>query len=416
MSHPSALSGVFGQPFAQQVAFFRQKLDRLVPTQRWDDMQGEAHDTGFMVAGAAEADLLTDLAAAVDKAIAEGRGLDEFRADFKAIVARNGWTGWTGEGSVQGEAWRVKTILRTNAYTSYSAGRHAQLLEGDFAFWVYRHGDSREPRPQHLDWNGLMLPPSHAFWIKFYPPSDWGCSCYVVGARSERGAKRLGGDPAKQLAPGWDRPDPATGEPKGIGKGWGYAPGRSVAQTVQAMAGKVRHWDYQIAKAYLVSLPAATSDALSDAYRSLPSTADDLRRYAQRVLVPDPDLPDLPPVRTMGLVRSDQAAEIARLKDGLDVRGFDYTIAPDLTRHVFNDHGPASKDPHKISADDFALLPRILSDPDTIEVGQDSSLGNLKRVLFQKVLNGRQYEAVMEIRGGRRSLYLKTFYVVRNVR
>ena len=100
--HPSSLSGVFGQAFPEQVAYFRQKLGNLVPTQFWDDMLAADHDTGFMVAGAMKADLLTDLAAAVDKAITEGRGIEDFRRDFKAIVAKHGWTGWTGEGSVKG--------------------------------------------------------------------------------------------------------------------------------------------------------------------------------------------------------------------------------------------------------------------------------------------------------------------------
>lgn len=245
--HPSSLAGVFGLPFAEQIAFFRSKLGNLVPTQRWDDLIGAEHDRAFMVAGAAKADLLNDLAMAVDKAISEGRGIDEFRRDFRQIVARNGWTGWTGEGSVRGEAWRVGVIYRTNAYTSYAAGRLAQLRAGKFKFWVYRHGGSLEPRPVHLGWDGLVLPPEHPFWATHYPPSDWGCSCYVVGARSEAGARRLGGKPDKQLAKGWDRTDPKTGAPIGIGKGWGYAPGGSVAETVQSLIPKLDGFPIEIA-------------------------------------------------------------------------------------------------------------------------------------------------------------------------
>ena len=37
-----------------------------------------------------------DLKAGVDKAIAEGRGIEAFRKDFRAIVQKHGWTGWTG--------------------------------------------------------------------------------------------------------------------------------------------------------------------------------------------------------------------------------------------------------------------------------------------------------------------------------
>jgi hypothetical protein len=224
MAHPSAASGAFAQPFPEQIAFFRQKLGNLIPTQRWDDIEAQEHDTGFMVAGAATADLLTDFVAATDKFISQGRGIEEFRKDFRSIVAANGWTGWTGEGSVRGEAWRVGVIYRTNAYTSYSAGRHAQLLDGNFKYWIYRHGDSRDPRIQHLAWDGLALPPGHEFWISHYPPSAWGCSCYAVGASSDRMVARLGGDLSKALPDNWRAIDPKTGQMQGIGKGWGYAP------------------------------------------------------------------------------------------------------------------------------------------------------------------------------------------------
>jgi len=267
-THPSAVSGVFGSPFAEQVAFFRQKLGNLVPTERWDDLLAAEHDRAFMVAGATKAELLSDLAAAVDKAIAEGRGIEDFRKDFREIVARNGWTGWTGEGSVKGEAWRVRTIYRTNSYTSYAAGRYAQLKEGNFKYWVYRHGGSMEPRPQHLSWDGVALPPDHPFWTTHYPPSDWGCSCYVVGTNTAAGVRRLGGDPAKKLPANWQAIDPKTGAPVGIGKGWNYAPGASVASTVSALAQRISLWPAQVGAAFGGALPESARAALADDFQS----------------------------------------------------------------------------------------------------------------------------------------------------
>lgn len=219
------VSGIFRQPFAEQVAAWRLRLQELRPTQAWTDVTPEFHDSGFMVAGATKADLLADLAGAVDKAIAEGRSLDEFRRDFREIVRRRGWHGWTGEGSKKGEAWRTRVIYRTNMSTTYHAGRRAQLLEGGFAFWIYRHGGSREPRIVHLGFDGLALPPDHEFWIWYSTPNGWGCSCYMVGARTRAGIRRMGGDPDKVLPANWRDLDPKTGAPKGIDKGWAYAPG-----------------------------------------------------------------------------------------------------------------------------------------------------------------------------------------------
>lgn len=239
MADVPPLAGVFRLPFNEQIAFFRAKLGNLVPTQRWDDMLRQSHDRGFMVAGAMQADLLADLAEAVDRGIAQGTTLDEFERDFEAIVARHGWTGWTGEGNKKGRAWRMRTIFMTNVRTSYAAGRFAQLTAAGFAFWVYRHGGSQEPRPEHVSWDGVALPPEHPFWETHYPPSDWGCSCSVAGARTASGVRRLGGDPGKTLPGNWKAIDPATGAPIGIGKGWDYAPGRSVAAMVSAIADKM---------------------------------------------------------------------------------------------------------------------------------------------------------------------------------
>lgn len=229
----------FRQPFKEQVAAFRLRLGDLVPTSRWDDISKAQHDRAFMVAGAVKADLLADLGAAVDKAISEGTGLEEFRRDFRQIVERNGWYGWTGEGTAKGEAWRTKVIYKTNMLTTMAAGRHAQLIDGNFRFWVYEHSGAAHPRLDHLSWNGLILPSDHPFWATHYPPNGWGCGCRVRGARTLAGAIRVGGDPSKVLPDDWQAIDPRTGVPNGIGKGWDYAPGATVSHFVTALKPKL---------------------------------------------------------------------------------------------------------------------------------------------------------------------------------
>ncbi|MDT3707433.1 MAG: hypothetical protein ROZ09_11445 [Thiobacillus sp.] len=84
------VEAVFKLPFDEQVAFFRGKLGNLIPTEKWTDVWKSAHDTGFMVAGAAKADLLADLARAVDGAISEGTGIEVFRKQFDEIVEKHG--------------------------------------------------------------------------------------------------------------------------------------------------------------------------------------------------------------------------------------------------------------------------------------------------------------------------------------
>lgn len=224
MATSATLAGVINRPFAEQVAFFRRKVN--LPTERWDDIREAAHDRAFVVAGAMKADLLEDLRRAVDKAVAEGTTLRTFRQDFREIVARRGWTGWTGEGTPEGEAWRTRVIYETNLRTSYAAGRRAQLTDPTvreaLPYWRYVHsGLARDPRPDHLAWSdaGLTLPADHPFWDTHYPPNGWGCRCRVVAVR-EPGPYDSTEPPA-----GWDEPLPATGAPRGVDKGWAYAPG-----------------------------------------------------------------------------------------------------------------------------------------------------------------------------------------------
>jgi hypothetical protein len=225
-------AATFRRPFKEQVAAFQLRLGDLVPTVAGDDLKHNAHDRSCMVAGAMKAELLSDLANAVSKVISEGTGLEAFKRDFRAIVEKHGWHGWTGEGTPKGEAWRMRTIYRTNMRTSYMAGRLAQLRDGGFPFLVYRHGGSAEPRLHHLAWDGLILEAAHKWWLKHFPPNGWGCSCDVYGARSIAGAIRRGGDPSLKLPDDWDKIDPQTGTPAGISKGWDYAPGHTVSETI----------------------------------------------------------------------------------------------------------------------------------------------------------------------------------------
>ena len=163
-------------PFQEAVDFILPKLD--IPTRRWDDLWQEQHDKGFMVAGAMQADLLDDLHGAVNRAIAEGGTLAQFRNDFDEIVQRNGWTGWTGDGSAKGRAWRTKTIYETNLRQSYNAGRERQMADPELRkmrpYGLYKHGDSIVARPQHLAWDNKVVPLDDPWWDTHTPMNCWG--------------------------------------------------------------------------------------------------------------------------------------------------------------------------------------------------------------------------------------------------
>ena len=253
-------------PFAEAIEFFKAKLN--LPTRRWDDLLGAAHDRAFVVAGALQADLLADLNAAVEKAIAEGTTIETFRQDFEKIVAERGWTGWTGEGTKAGEAWRTRVIYETNLFTSYSAGRYQQMKDVAAArpWWRYRHSDaSVVPRPEHVAWDGTIRRHDDPWWTTHTPPSGFGCKCYIESL-SEREMKKYGLKETPEEEIPYNREiegvDPKTGEefkrPEGVDKGWDYAPGANrTTPLYDLIARKLPNLD--------APLGAAMWDALKDA-------------------------------------------------------------------------------------------------------------------------------------------------------
>lgn len=268
-----ALQAATGLEFEEQLAALRQRLTHLVPTERWTDMQGNAHDRAFTVAGAMKADLLADLARAVERALVEHKGLDDFRKNFDAIVARHGWD-YVGERN-----WRTRVIYQTNLLTSYAAGRMAQLKDPKLLkvapYWRYVHNDSViTPRPHHKHWGDirLTLRHDHPFWSTHYPPNGWGCRCRVVAERAPKG------NDATEPPEGWNAIDPKTDAPVGIDKGWGHAPGATVQDELR-----------QLVKDKASKLPEPLARAFED----------DVARHLTPAMAGDP--PSAPLIRLSGI-------------------------------------------------------------------------------------------------------------------
>jgi hypothetical protein len=218
-------------PFNEQLSYFRDKIN--LPTRSWTDIYTVEHDYAFVVAGAIKRDLLVDLRAAVEKSIAKGTTLEQFRKDFDQVIGKHGW-------QYQGErGWRTNVIWETNLRQSYNAGREAQMADPELRkrrpYGLYRHGDSAHPRPQHLAWNGTTLPLDDPWWATHSPQNGWGCKCkkFMLSARDvERQGLKVGPAPAiewEDRTVGKNSPNGARAVrvPKGIDPGFEHAPGQS---------------------------------------------------------------------------------------------------------------------------------------------------------------------------------------------
>ena len=208
----------------------------------WQDVWQEEHAHAFTVAKAMEADLLIDIREAVDKALADGQTLRQFRKELEPILQAKGWWGKqeltdpvTGKKrTVQlGSPRRLETILRVNLKSAYAAGRWSRIERSKETRPYLRYGavQDRRTRPDHQAWHGTILPTDDPWWDTHYPPNGWLCRCGTQQL-SQRDLDRRG------LAPGTAPPldtyeytNPRTGEisqiPKGIDPGFAYNVGKS---------------------------------------------------------------------------------------------------------------------------------------------------------------------------------------------
>ena len=177
-------------PFDEAIDYFRKKVK--LPTKTWEDLWQGMHTRAFVVAGAMKTELVSDLYEAVQKGIANGTTLAQFRKDFDDIIARSGWKYKGGKG------WRTGVIFNTNIKTAYAAGHYKQMLDPDVLkarpFLRYVASNARTPRIEHMQWYNLVLPADDPFWQTHYPPNGWGCKCGVVG-HSAREVERINQSP-----------------------------------------------------------------------------------------------------------------------------------------------------------------------------------------------------------------------------
>jgi hypothetical protein len=142
---------------------------------KWAAIQRGAHAYGFTVAASKKEAILVDFRAAIDKAIAGGMTIADFRTDFDATVARFGWNR---------DGWRTHVPYDAKARaTSVAFGR--QLPATLLAEWRYEGAKAWE-RMTPGDWRSAGRPEK--------VPTDID-SRVSLGARSLRNIDVEFGDP-----------------------------------------------------------------------------------------------------------------------------------------------------------------------------------------------------------------------------
>lgn len=259
---PAAAS--FTVPPAEAIAYFKSK--GLKVTFDWRDLIGAEHASAFTVAKMADLDLLADVQASLDDAIAQGLSYQTWADTITPLLQQKGWWGrqavtdpLTGETIVAqlGSPGRLKTIFRTNVQSAYAAGQWEQIQEQkDVAeYLMYDAVDDHRTRPQHAAWDGTVLPVDHDWWTTHYPPNGWNCRCGVIQLSAED-LDDLGLDVASKAPAGgtsnWTNPRTGKTEKveKGLDPGWNSNPGATHLAQLQKLAGeKIKALDPKAATA-----------------------------------------------------------------------------------------------------------------------------------------------------------------------
>jgi SPP1 gp7 family putative phage head morphogenesis protein len=165
-------------PMAEAIDYLAQKLD--LDTDTWKDGQGVTQLANFTVAGA-KAALLQDIHDTLDRSIDAGESMQQFIDRFAKVTDR-----WVGK-----SAWRAQLIYDQNIRQAYGLGRWQQMQEAaaDRPYLEWRHGDSRDPRPEHKAMNGKIFRIED---VTMPLPSGFGCTCQYFSL-SPRDFERNGG-------------------------------------------------------------------------------------------------------------------------------------------------------------------------------------------------------------------------------
>lgn len=223
---------------AEAIRYFQQKGYQI--SFAWQDVAAAEHAAAFTVAKAMSYDLLAEIRAEVDRAISEGRTLQQFRKELEPLLQKKGWWGKqdilnpdTGQlETVQlGSPRRLSIIYDTNMRTSHAAGRWRQIERSAKRrpYLRYIAVQDERTRQEHRAWHGTVLPVDHPFWQSHYPPNGWRCRC-IVQQLSKRQLESQGlkvsGDPEiKTRAWRNNRTGETLQVPEGIDPGFAYNTG-----------------------------------------------------------------------------------------------------------------------------------------------------------------------------------------------
>ncbi|RTL99772.1 hypothetical protein EJV44_04635 [Ancylobacter aquaticus] len=230
---------------------------QLRPRFSYLDVWAEEHAFAHTVAGVTEARVLKEFQEAGALATARGMTFEQFRSEMRDRLTPRGWWGPRVVADPTGKdpdkvvdfsiPRRLEITFWSNMRSARAAGQwaRAQRTKRMLPYFLYVETTARDPREEHLEWVGVILPVDHPWWRTHFPPNGWGCLCRARQI-TEFEARRLLGRPPGEGGVFYRKTAPEivtkrhvnrrTGEvsdiPVGIDPGWHTNPGLARAETL----------------------------------------------------------------------------------------------------------------------------------------------------------------------------------------
>ena len=206
-------------PMQEALDFWRTKVP--LTEEQFSLLHRQVKMRAFTVSGITALDVLQDILTELDRVLAEGLTLSDFRQSVNGLLERRGWEGLT--------PYQADNVFRTNILTAFQVGRYKQMTDPDVLdarpYWMYDAVNDARTRPAHRALDGKVYRHDNAFWQTWYPPNGFRCRC-TVRTLSEGDLQRQGLTVSEDIphlaAPPGQAPVPVIPDP-----GWDFNPGEA---------------------------------------------------------------------------------------------------------------------------------------------------------------------------------------------
>jgi hypothetical protein len=162
--------------FSEAIEFQRRRL--AIGSDEWLQILAEEGVASSAIADDTFRSVAEDLAGAVLELMQSGGTLDDFRRDYDRIVKERGWA-YRGD-----SGWHSRLVWRLNLNMAQSAGRWEQAQRlmaqhpGRRFYGRYVTAGDHKVRHTHAEWDGIILPLDHVWWLTHWTPNGFNCRCH----------------------------------------------------------------------------------------------------------------------------------------------------------------------------------------------------------------------------------------------